>query len=293
VPVKLSYNSRFVHATTNPRGGINKMMDGTDIPPGVGDGIICLFCHQGRESGLTVYINITGNNVDPYTEPDRVIRGAGISFQNPHYLESGALIWSKNTWEYLAVSGAPVPNRYSSGIPDHQRFNCTGCHMAEASANDFEGGHTWRPKIETCQECHGPSIKTFQDIQASADFDGDGVVSSAFAEIGTINPDTGLFGQLKAALAAKGIFYNPDSYPYFFDAAGGSFTAWTTNTLTAAFNLSFMHKAGASTPYHNVFYAAQVLLDSLKALEVTSPGYVNRPAGNRNAIDYRTIVVNP
>ncbi len=32
VPVKLSYNSRFVDATKNPRGGINTMMDGTDIP---------------------------------------------------------------------------------------------------------------------------------------------------------------------------------------------------------------------------------------------------------------------
>ena len=32
VPVKLSYNSRFEDATKNPRGGINKFMDGTDIP---------------------------------------------------------------------------------------------------------------------------------------------------------------------------------------------------------------------------------------------------------------------
>ena len=51
------------------------MMDGTDIPSGAGTGIICLFCHQGRESGLTVYINITGNGVNPYTDPDKVIKG--------------------------------------------------------------------------------------------------------------------------------------------------------------------------------------------------------------------------
>ncbi len=54
IPVKLSYNSRFV-STSNPNGGINKFMDGTAIPADVGKGIICLFCHQGRESGLTVY----------------------------------------------------------------------------------------------------------------------------------------------------------------------------------------------------------------------------------------------
>ena len=132
---------------------------------------------------------------------------------------------------------------------------------------------------------------------ASADFDGDGTRETAFEEIGTINPDSGLFGQLKAALEAKGIFYNPDSYPYFFKSTDYSstnaYTAWTTNTLSAAFNLTFLYKAGNCAYVHNVFFSAQILLDSLKALGVTSPGYENRPAGDRSAIDYRTIVVNP
>jgi hypothetical protein len=289
VPVKLSYNTTYFTSATNPRGGINKMMDGTDIPSGVGTGILCLFCHQGRESGYTVYKNITNNGGNPYTDPNALIKPTGISFQNPHYLESGAILWSKNTFEYLTVSGNPTPNKYSTGIPQHQDTNCAGCHMGEASANDFEGGHTWRPRIEVCQQCHGP-VKTFQDIEASADFNGNGVVESAFAEIGTINPDTGLFGQLKAALAAKGIFYNPDSYPYFFNAAGGSFTAWTSNTLTAAFNLSFLYKAGNCAYVHNVFYSAQILQDSLKAVNAPVKPWV-RPAGDRNATDYRTIVI--
>ncbi len=107
------------------------------------------------------------------------------------------------------------PEQYSNGIPAHQEMNCSGCHMGEASPNDFEGGHTWRPRIEVCQECHG-QIKSFQDIKAAADYNGNGIVESAFAELGTINPDSGLFGQLKAALQAKGIYYNPDQNPYFF-----------------------------------------------------------------------------
>jgi hypothetical protein len=294
-PVKLSYNSRFVDATKNPRGGINKMMDGTDIPSGVDTGIICLFCHQGRESGLTVYINITSNGVNPYTDPDKVIKGgSGISFQNPHYLESGAILWSKNSWEYLTVSGAPTPNKYSNGIPDHQETNCAGCHMAEASPSDFEGGHTWRPRIEVCQKCHGSTIQTFQDIKASADWDGNGKVESAFAEIGTLSPDTGLFGQLKAALQAKGIYYNPDQNPYFFTGPDfkTNYTAWTSNTLTAAFNLQFNYKAGGCSYVHNPFYAAQILQDSLKAIKAPVKPWV-RPAGDRPATDYRTIVVNP
>ncbi|HSB04871.1 MAG TPA: hypothetical protein VLK23_06705 [Thermodesulfobacteriota bacterium] len=303
VPVKLSYNSRFVHSTKNPRGGINKMMDGTDIPDGVGTGVICLFCHQGRESGLTVYLNITSVGGDPYGEPNEVIReGAGINFSNPHYLESGAVLWSKNSWEFLAVSGAPIPNKYSSGITAHQTTNCAGCHMAEASANDFEGGHTWRPKIEVCQECHGSSIKTFHDVKASADWDGDGVIETAFEEIGTVldpvagTGDSGLRGQVRQALEALGIFYDPNSNPYFFTGPDSAtrYTAWTTNTLAAAFNLQFMYKAGNCVAWHNPWYAAQILQDSLKVINAPVKPWV-RPTGGiqRNATDYRTIIVNP
>jgi hypothetical protein len=288
-PVKLSYNINYFSSATNPRGGINKFMDGTDIPSGVGQGIICLFCHQGRESGYTVYKNISNRGVNPYTQPDKVISATGVSFQNPHYLESGAILWSKNNWEYLTVSGTQTPNKYSNGIPQHQQTNCVGCHMAEPSANDFEGGHTWRPRIEVCQKCH-PTAKRFQDIKATGDYNGNGVVETAFAEIGTINPDTGLFGQLKAALAAKGIFYNPDTYPYYFTASGSNYTAWTTNTLSAAFNLSFLYKAGNCAYVHNVFYSAQILQDSIKAIGGPIKPWV-RPAGDRNATDYSKIVI--
>jgi hypothetical protein len=293
VPIKLSYNSIFVDPVKNPRGGINKFMDGTDIPSNVENGIICLFCHQGRESGLTVYLNIKSNGVDPYKDPDKVISPKGISFQNPHYLEAGAIIWSRNTWEFI-FSG--TPQKYTSGNTDHQQQNCMGCHMGEASPDGTEGGHTWKPKVEVCQQCHvksnGQPINNFSDILASADYDGDGKIDSAFAEIGALSPDSGLFGQVKAALAAKGIFYNPDSYPYFFDNKGGQFRVWTTNTLTAAFNLAFMYKAGNCAYVHNAKYAAQILQDSLRALGAPARPWV-RPAGDRDARNYSTIVVNP
>ena len=89
--------------------------------------------------------------------------------------------------------------------------------MGEASADNLEGGHTWRPRVETCQQqqCHGPTVTKFEDIIASGDYDGDGTPRTTFQEIGTISADgsigTGLFGQLLAALKAKGIFYQPDT----------------------------------------------------------------------------------
>ena len=145
--------------------------------------------------------------------------------------------------------------------------------MGEASVDNLEGGHTWRPRVEICQQCHGPTIKNFSDIPATADFDGDGKIKSAFEEIGMISADgstgTGLFGQLVAALKAKGIFYQPDTYPYFFTATGGQFKAFTSNTLAASFNLAWAWKAGNCTYYHNAYYVVQILQDSLKALGVT------------------------
>jgi hypothetical protein len=292
VPVKLSFNSRFADAVKNPRGGINKFMDGTSIPSNVGNSLVCLFCHQARESGLTVYDRIK-SFLNPYTNPDQVINPAGFSFVNPHYLDGGAVLWSKNAWEYFFNN---APQTYSNGIQKHQEKNCTGCHMSEANADNTEGGHTWIPRIETCQTstCHGP-VADFFSIPASDDYDGDGQIKTVFEEIGTITAGgasgTGLFGQVIAALNAKGIYYNPDSYPYFFTSTGGQFRAWTTHTLSAGFNLSFLYKAGNAVYVHNAKYAVQILQDSLRALGVTPTGA--RPPGNRNATDYRAIVINP
>jgi hypothetical protein len=289
MPVKLSYNPRFVDATKNPRGGIDKFMDGTDIPETVGDGRICLFCHQGRESGLTVYQAIKAANpaLDPYLQPDQTISAGGVSFINPHYLDGGAILWSRNAWEYFFGG---VAQTYSEGNIAHQALNCMGCHMDTPKADNSAGGHTWKAQVETCQRCHGP-VEEFTEIQASADYDGDGTVGTVFQELGTISPDTGLFGQLKAALQSKGIYYNPDSYPYFFTATGGQFRNWTTNTLSAAFNLAYAYKAGGAVYAHNAKYIVQILQDSLQALGVPPTGV--RPFGERPATDYRTIVVNP
>ena len=316
VPVKLSYNSAFADPVKNPRGGKDTFMDGTDIPSQVGIGKVCLFCHQGRESGLTVFLAIKAKGVDPYATPDKVIGGLG--FVNPHYYDSGALLWSKNAWEFLGQT-------YSKGVPEHQNRNCMDCHMTPASVDPTTGvtvgGHTWRPDIATCQLCHvdasgnpvqairrvlpdrGTGVpNTFINVPASADYDGDGVVKTAFEEIGTINDldfgDSGLFGQLKAALQGKGIFYDPDTYPYFFSDAAltKTFSGFTSNTMAAAFNLSWAWKAGTCVYYHNAPYVVQILQDSLVALGVPL-GARKRPpppaTDSRPATDYRTIVVNP
>jgi hypothetical protein len=308
-PLFLSYNSNLTG------GKADVFMDGTDIPAGVGTGVLCLFCHQGRESGLTVYKRIANQTIDPYTQPDAGVsdvdnpptgnfpgaedvdlNGNGtrdvISFPNPHYLDSGAILWGRNAWEYFFTG---VAQEYSEGIPAHQTLNCAGCHMGEANAENTEGGHTWKARLETCQTCHGPVVD-IKDIPAIGDYDGDGTVETAFEEIGTINDpvllDSGLYGALKAALEGEGIFYNPDAHPYFFTDAtfATAYTAWTSNTLSAAFNLSWAFKSGNCVPYHNAWYGSQILQDSLRALGVDTSTYFRADIFNRTANDYR---VNP
>jgi hypothetical protein len=102
---------------------------------------------------------------------------------------------------------------------------------------------------------------------------------------------TGLLGQMVAALQTKGIYYNPDSNPYFFTSTGTNFQAWTPSTLSAAFNLGYTYKAKNALYVHNAQYIVQILQDSLRTLGVPPKGV--RPSGDRPATDYRKIVVNP
>lgn len=106
VPVKLSYNPRFVDPVTNPRGGIDKFMDGTDIPDTVGDGRICLFCHQGRESGLTVYKAIKAAN--PSLDPT-----ASLTKSSAPEASASSIL---TIWTAGPFCGAETPGSISSKV---------------------------------------------------------------------------------------------------------------------------------------------------------------------------------
>ena len=91
--------------------------------------------------------------------------------------------------------------------------------------------------------------RAFENIPAVGDYDGDGTVTTAFEEIGTIalvtdptataptptNGGTGLFGQLNLQLAKQGIFYNPDKNPYFFTS---------TSLRDELYGLDYQHPFG-------------------------------------------------
>lgn len=280
----------------------NVFLDNTPVPSATGNATICVFCHQGRESGFTLFkLRLFADN-----------RLAG-SFLNEHYLGTGAMLWGRNAYEYGG-------KQYGEVTP-HQQANCITCHMTDSGRNDL-GGHSWRIFALTdgvvnntscnTSSCHNgrvPGTKAgldnFRDtvFDPANDYDGNGAIEGIPVEIAN------LAIQLKGLFAANGIEYDDLAYPYFFKAglphtSANAFTAWTLPTLKAAFNLQYVIKGLPSQPTsqvgqpnpsaatHNFRYNIQLLRDSYDDLQANGvPGQTNRssqprPAGTRPATNY-------
>jgi hypothetical protein len=291
----------------------NVFFDNTDVPSAAGNETICIFCHQGRESGFTLFKRRMASGTS-----------IGTTFLNPHYLGTGAMLWARNGYEYTDnTSGTAVPKQYGY-ITAHQQTNCNGCHMA-ASSTSGVGGHTWKIlsadesvvnntscNVSSCHNGRVPATNSagqFHDFRDSvfdptADYDLDGTVEGIAKEI------AGVEDHLIALLDNNGITYNDQSYPYFFiKGTTSSYSAWTPARLKAAFNIQYVIKglpAGASSQIgrpnttaatHNYKYILQLLMDSYENLynNTTSPSgslptasalLANRPSGVRAATNY-------
>ncbi len=217
---------------------------------------LCLECHQGRESTVSVNKAIGTSDLDKVNEK--------LSFRNVHYFAAGATLFgteAKGMYEYKDQTYA---GQFKHPAPAD---SCVGCHDAHALGVDFA----------KCQTCHN-TAKTPADIRMSTvgDFDGDG------------NDKEGLQGEidtmaekLLAALQtyAKGkagtaIAYNANAYPYFFADANANgkqdtdekgYATWTPRLLQGAYNYQYVMKdPGAAV--HNGKYVIQVMYDSIKDL---------------------------
>ncbi len=275
----------------------------------VANGTICIFCHQGRESGLTLYATKLA--------PGKTITG---NFFNPHYLGTAAMLWGHNAYEFAGKS-------YSFNEA-HQGANCPTCHMANPTADNRNGGHTWWPNVATCNAaaCHGsanlgplsadvtsdngpasPDVDNYRAIFDTNNYTGDpGGASLSIAQSIQV-----LESKVIAVLAANGVFYDDLNYPYFFKTAdpathtpsgnpGGvnNFTDWTPPLYKAAFNLSFVIKGlpsgaesqigvpNASAAVHDYKYNIQILQDSYENLTGAPLPNAFRPAGTRPAVVY-------
>jgi hypothetical protein len=307
--VMTNYSSTIKNGTTvvgSLKFSGDVFLDKTAVPATAlsATSVICIFCHQGRESGFTLF-------------KEKLSPPAGItgSFFNNHYLGTAAMLWAVNGYEYPQNLPGGAQRLYGANVA-HQGANCAICHMSNPTPDNLAGGHTWERNVATCNTsaCHGASF--LGPIPAAAD----GVtpdLSTYRATFDTNNysGDTGgttqgiadsirsLQQQLITLLAAQTppIFYTDLIYPYFFadPTFTTPFTAWTPATLKAAFNLSFVIKGLPSSPTsqanvpngsaaaHDFIYCIQLLQDSYENLNGGIPiANATRPAGTRPATNY-------
>lgn len=221
---------------------------------------LCMNCHQGRES--TVSVNrLIGDLEDDATSDT-------LRFLNVHYFAAGATRYgteAKGAYEY--------EGKEYVGFFDHVNLNeCNDCHDT----------HSLDVDPDTCGMCH--DVETREDLRTIRDlfidWDGDGSDDEGLAEEIDTLVET-LYATLQdyaTNTAGTGIVYDNHSHPYFFVDTNGNgtadpeevsadnrFNSWTPRLLRAAYNFQYASKDPGAFA-HNGHYIVQVLQDSIEDL---------------------------
>ncbi|WP_374686331.1 hypothetical protein [Promineifilum sp.] len=219
---------------------------------------MCLNCHQGRESTVSVNTRI-GDKPDDEVNED-------LRFVNIHYFAAGSTLFGTE------VKGAyEFEGREYTGKNQHVATydSCTECHSI----------HELTVVIEDCGDCHegADSIEGLRTIRMSdIDYDGDGdITEGVYGEIDTMREALLTAIQAYAVdVTGTAIVYNSASYPYWFADADGNgqvngeeegFASWTPNLLRAAYNYQDSQKEPGAYA-HNSSYIMQILYDSIQAV---------------------------
>jgi hypothetical protein len=238
------------------------------------DANICINCHQGLESTVSVNAAITESGVGD----DEV--SAELGFVNPHYFAAGATLFGTEAQGAYEFEG----QTYNGRFMHVQGFQvCIECHDT----------HELKVKDEACGTCHGiQSEEELHDIRMTdVDFDGDGDTSTGLA-VEVMNVNDAIYAAIQAYAAdvvGTPIVFDSHSYPYWFidtngdgvadpDEAnyGNQYNAWTPRLLRAAYNYTWTIKDPGSFA-HNGLYMLQVLYDTLQDIGGDVSG-MTRPA---------------
>ncbi len=231
---------------------------------------LCISCHQGRESTVSVNASITKAGVG-----DDVV-STKLAFLNVHYFAAGATLFGTEVKGAYEFTGQDYNGRYMH-VDKYQQ--CTDCHET----------HTGAVKVDQCADCH-TSVETVDDLfkmprtvpegATPVDYNGDGDSTGPIAAEISSFQDALLKAMQTYALDKGGaaIAYSPASYPYWFIDTNGNGTVdadeansknayvnWTPNLLRAAYNYQYSVK-DPGVFAHNADYILQVLYDSIKAV---------------------------
>jgi hypothetical protein len=218
---------------------------------------LCMECHQGRQSTVSVNKAIGAN------PPDTVVDG--LSFTNPHYFGAGATLWgteAKGAYEY----DGKTYNGHHAHVDAGQ--SCVTCHIV----------HSLEVNTQLCAGCHAGATDPKTIRMGTTDYDGDAnTTEGMYDEVTTMD------GLLLAAIQKYAsdkiktpIVYDAGSNPYYFidtNANGvadpdeltraNAYATWTPRLLRAAYNYQWVQKDPGAFA-HNGKYILQILYDSIQ-----------------------------
>jgi hypothetical protein len=232
---------------------------------GLGREAVCMECHQGRQSGVSVAAAIERAGVDH----DEVMEAQ--AFLNIHYHAAAATRYGSD-----AHGGFEYPGRRYEPFFEHAQgySTCQSCHDP----------HSLELDLVSCATCHA-GVETVADVRdirmpgSFVDFDGDGdVTKGIYHEIANLRA---LLFELIQAYAAE-VIGTPigyfDAHPYFFQDVDGdgeisaaeavrdnAFTSFTPRLLAAAYNYQ-VTKKDPGAYVHNPKYTIQLIYDSIEDL---------------------------
>ncbi len=150
---------------------------------------------------------------------------------------------------------------------------CAACHVYSTGFDPISGtanvGHTFLPRVEACQNCHGTYVTSFDDIMAKKDFDADGSIESIRAEV------SGLMDLLATTIYNADVNHDymgtdPNAGPSVIidslSATEGDTSALAVKLRTSGFNLVYVFD-DASGGIHNPAYEVQLLQQSILYLD--------------------------
>lgn len=249
------YSLYEVNTVTFPSGAAVTFSEDPTVPDNAN---LCLLCHQGRESTVSINRAIQGKELDTVDEK--------LAFRNVHYFAAGATLFGtevKGAYEYADQAY----NGRFMHIDGYQK--CTDCHNT----------HELELKFDQCTTCHAgvTSPKEIRGPMTTQDYDGDGDTKEGiYGEVATMAEKLLVAVQVYAKdVAGTPIAYNPGRHPYFFIDAnengvadpdeGDRYATWTPRLLQAAYNYQYATKDPGDYA-HNGKYILQTLYDSLASL---------------------------
>jgi hypothetical protein len=252
------------------------IMNGAKGTAAADDSYLCMTCHLGRESTLTV------NAADP----TGATTAFTLSFKNVHYLPAGGTQYGNKAavaYQYAAKTYAAPWNHgvaYAGAYPQpaDNQARCAFCHVQD-------GSHSFEPEVTaTCTDCHGDvTVDDLTPVGRPEDnWDSDSATKPK-AEVAVFAARLYAAIQTYCAAAADGMTppvgasytaYKGTAYPYWFkdtnkngvvDNGEATSMKFDSKSLRAAFNYQYAQKEPGAWA-HNNKYIVQVLYDSIEDL---------------------------